>query len=388
MWRRLQGKWEFLSRFLLFCTGYYVSVHPGSNFLFEMVVLIPAKQDYNEPLKAEIPGLENFQGQTIHPQFWPKDLDYENKQIVIIGSGATAITLLPALAKEAAHVTMLQRSPSYIMSTPSEDGLEYLIRRWAPASWEHPLIRFKWLAIPWLLIQFCRFLPNQAQKLFRSLTEAQLPPSIKHDPHFKPSYNPFEQRVCFCPDGDFYKALRKGSASIVTGHIDAMTADTIKLKDGQELHPDIIVTATGLKIQLAGGMTLTLDGKPYIFSEKFMWKNCMFQDLPNAANILGYVDASWTLGADAAAQLLCRMFKTMDKKGTSVIVPRVEEGSTMKPMQLLRLSSTYVQKANEMLPKAGDQPQWRGRTSYFKDIWEAWFGDIKTGLEYIQGPKA
>jgi cation diffusion facilitator CzcD-associated flavoprotein CzcO len=216
------------------------------------------------------------------------------------------------------------------------------------------------------------------------MTEKQLPPSIKHDPHFQPSYNPFEQRVCFCPDGDFYNALRKGKASVVTGHIDTITPDTIKLTDGQELHPDIIVTATGLKIQIAGGMNITVDGQPYTIPQKFMWKNTMLQDLPNATYTIGYVDASWTLGADATAQLVVRMLKKMDQKGYGAVVPRVEEGSKMKTVQLLNLSSTYVQKANSVLPKAGDQAQWRGRTSYFRDIWDAWFGDINTGLEYVK----
>jgi cation diffusion facilitator CzcD-associated flavoprotein CzcO len=355
-------------------------------FVFAFLVLLLVltfPQDYKEPLKATIPGIDNFKGPVVHPQFWPKELDYKDKNMVIIGSGATAITLLPALTKEAAQVTMLQRSPSYILSTPKEDGLEKLIRRWAPRSWISGLIRFKWLALPWLLIRFCRYMPDRAKTMFKGLTEKQLPKTLKHDDHFKPSYNPFEQRVCFCPDGDFYRALRRGKGNVVTGVIDNITSDTIKLTSGQELKPDIIITATGLKIQLAGGMTIAVDGKPYTISEKFMWKNTMFQDLPNATYTIGYVDASWTLGADATAQLICRIMKKMEKKGAGVIVPRVEEGSTMKRTRLLNLSSTYVQKADAVMPKAGDQPQWRGRTSYFRDIWESWYGDISTGLEYI-----
>lgn len=340
-------------------------------------------QDYKTPLKAEIPGIDNFEGPTVHPQFWPKDLDYKEKKIVIIGSGATAITLLPALAKEASQVTMLQRSPSYIISTPKEDGLEKLIRRWAPSSWINNIIRFKWLALPYLLIRFCRYMPERAKSMFKDKTEKQLPESLKHDDHFKPSYNPFEQRVCFCPDGDFYRALRNGKGTIATGIIDKITATTIKLKNGQELTPDIIITATGLKIQLAGGMKISTDGKPYSISEKFIWKNTMFQDLPNATYTIGYVDASWTLGADATAQLITRILKKMEKKEAGVIVPRVEEGSTMKQTKLLGLSSTYLQKAGDVMPKAGDQPQWKGRSSYFRDIWESWYGDIGTGLEYL-----
>lgn len=344
-------------------------------------------QDYKTPLKTEIPGIDNFQGTTVHPQFWPKDLDYKDKNVVIIGSGATAITLLPALAKEAAQVTMLQRSPSYILSTPKEDGLEKLIRRWAPTSWISPLIRFKWLALPWIFIRFCRYMPDRAKGMLKGLTERQLPKSLKFDEHFKPSYNPFEQRVCFCPDGDFYRALRKGRGNIVTGHISHISSTTITLKNGQELTPDIIVTATGLKIQLAGGMHISVDGVPYHISSKYIWKNTMFQDLPNASYTIGYVDASWTLGADATAQLITRLMKKMGKMGSGAIVPRVEEGSMMKQTRLFNLSSTYVQKADGVMPKAGDQPQWRGRTSYFGDIWESWYGDISTGLEYVPSLK-
>lgn len=258
------------ARYVLLCTGYY---------------------DYDQPLQALIPGIDKFKGRVVHPQFWPKDLDYADKSIVIIGSGATAITLLPALAQKAKHVTMLQRSPSYILSQPREDGLEKLIRAVLPVSWTHQAIRFKWLAIPWLLINFCHYLPNMAKLLFQKVTIAQLPKSISHDPHFMPRYNPFEQRMCFCPDGDFYAALRSGKGSVVTGAIDTVTATSVRLRDGAELTPDIIVTATGLKVRLAGGIKVTVDGKPHAMNEKYVWKNIMQQDLPNAFFVVGYVDA-------------------------------------------------------------------------------------------------
>ena len=289
------------------------------------------------------------------------------------------MTLLPALSKTASHVTMLQRSPSYLLSQPSEDGLEKLIRRWMPSTWAHTLIRWKWILLPYIITRFCRYLPNQGIALLRRMTIAQLPPEIKHDPHFKPSYIPFEQRVCFCPDGDYFQALRTGKGNVVTGVIDTMTNDTIKLKDGQELHPDIIITATGLKMQLCGGMKLSVDDEPFIVRNKFMWKNIMLQDLPNAVYIIGYVDASWTLGADAAAQLVCRMFKKIEKDGATVIVPKIEKGSEPKEIPLLRLTSTYVQKAMDVIPKAGDNSQWRGRSSYFYDIWQ--FGDRRPRTE-------
>ena len=354
----------FQCRFVLICTGYY---------------------DYEQPLPTVIPGIDNFGGKVIHPQFWPQDLDYTGKNIVVIGSGATAITLLPALAEKASHVTMLQRSPSYILSQPKTDGLEILIRALFPAAWAHKLVRIKWLVVPFLIVNFCYYFPTLAKKLLRAGTIKQLPPSIQHDPHFKPSYDPFQQRMCFCPDGDFYASLRSGKASVVTGVVEQVTPTSIKLTSGQELHPDIIVTATGLKIRLAGGAKLTVDGAPFAVNEKFIWKTVMVQDLPNAAFVVGYVDASWTLGADATAHLICRLLKQMQKEGAVACVPRLgeEEGRTMKEMPMLRLSSTYVQKGKSALPKAGDGAQWRARSTYFRDMWEAKFGDLKTGMQYI-----
>ena len=357
---------KFRSKFFLMCTGYY---------------------DYDQPLKTVIPGIDNFKGEVVHPQFWPQDLDHSNKDVVIIGSGATAVTLLPSLAEKAEHVTMLQRSPSYLLSQPSEDGIERAIRKYCSKDWQHTLIRIKWLVIPFLLVNFCYYFPNMAKKLFRSATVPQLPPTLSHDPHFTPKYTPFEQRVCFCPDADFYKSLRSGKASVETGIVDTITSDKIKLASGEELHPDIIVTATGLKLRVGGGMNVSVDGKPYNVGEKFVWKGVMLEDLPNCAFVIGYVDASWTLGADATAQLVCRMLKQMEKEHAVEVIPRrtEEDKKSMKEMPLLRLSSTYISKAKETLPRAGDRGQWRARSFYFKDIWMAWFGDIKSGTEWVRG---
>ena len=357
-------KKKLRSRFFLMCTGYY---------------------DYDTPLQTTIPGIDSFKGPVVHPQFWPRDLDYEDKNVVIIGSGATAVTLLPSMAKTASHVTMLQRSPSYLLSTPSEDGLEKLIRRYCNEYWQHRLIRFKWLVIPFLLVNFCHFFPTLGRKLFRSAIAPQLPPTMSMD-HFSPKYNPFEQRVCFCPDADFYKALRKGKGSIETGVIDTVTADSIKLTDGKELHPDIVVTATGLKLQIGGGMRITVNGAEIKPGEKYVWKGVMLEDVPNLAFVIGYVDASWTLGADATAQLICRMLNTMKKESALEIIPRrsEQEKQKMRETPLLGLTSTYIRKARDVVPKTGDIGPWRARSYYFKDILIAWFGDIKGGLEWIR----
>lgn len=356
---------EINSRFFLMCTGYY---------------------DYNTPLATIIPGIDSFKGQVVHPQFWPKDLDYENKDVMIIGSGATAVTLVPSMTKKAKHVTMLQRSPGYLMSTPKEDGLEKAIRKYLPEFWQHKLIRWKWLVVPFLIVNFAYYFPKACKKLFQSATLPQLPKDVAIDPNFTPSYYPFEQRVCFCPDADFYKSLRAGTSSVETGVIETVTPDAVRLKSGKEFHPDIIVTATGLKLRIAGGMKISVNGAPYNIPEKFVWKGVMMEDLPNCAFVIGYVDASWTLGADATAQLVCRMLKQMDKEGVAEVTPRrtAHEKATMQEKPLLKLTSTYVRTGGSILPKAGDRGAWKARSYYFKDILIAWFGNIKSGTEWVR----
>lgn len=356
------------SNFFLLCTGYY---------------------DYNTPLSSPIPGIDNFAGTVAHPQFWPVDLDYANKEVVVIGSGATSITLIPAMAEKAKHITMLQRSPSYVMSQPSEDKLEKLIRffwSWCPPI-EHRLIRAKWITIPFLLVHFCYNFPNFARKIFTRIIKRELPLTIPQDPNFNPSYNPFEQRVCLCPNGDFYQALRDGNASVETGIIQTVTKNSIKLTNGKELNPDIIVTATGLKLRFAGGINVTVDNKPFNIADKFVWKGVMIEDMPNAAFVMGYVDASWTLGADATAQMICRILNQMKKEKVVEIVPRRTEAEkkTLEEVPFLRLTSTYVQKAQRSIPKAGAKGQWQPRSYYFKDILMAWFGDIKSNMEWVRG---
>ena len=315
-------------------------------------------------------------------------MDYTDKNVVIVGSGATAITLLPNLAKKASSVTILQRSPSYVMSQPSEDGLERIIRAltWWSKPVQHKLLRWKWVLMPFLLTRFAYNFPNAARKFFSTTIQAQLPPTLPRDPHFNPSYNPFEQRVCLCPDGDFYAALRSGKGTIETGVVKTVTANSIQLVSGKELNPDIIVTATGLKVRFAGGVNVRVDGKPVNVADKFIWKGVMIEDVPNAAYVMGYVDASWTLGADATAQLVCRLLKKMKKDGVKEVVPRRSEYEKehMAELPLLRLTSTYVKTAKDVIPKTGATGQWRPRSYYYKDIMMAWFGDIRTGLEWVR----
>jgi cation diffusion facilitator CzcD-associated flavoprotein CzcO len=354
------------SRWAQFCTGYY---------------------DYEKPLQTVIPGINNFKGEVVHPQFWKKDFDYKNKNVVIVGSGATAVTLLPILAKETSHVTMLQRSPSYLISQPTEDGAEKCLRAWLPATLAYGLIRFKSIFVTFLFTTFVTYFPVTATKIVKRVVAMQLPVDLPIDPHFTPKYNVGQQRLCFCPDADFYACLRDKSASVETGTIEAVTENTIKLESGQELNPDVIVTATGLKLQVAGGMSIFVDGEPYDVSNKLFWKGVMLEDLPNAAMTIGYVDASWTLGADATAQMVCRILKQMRKESVSMVVPRCSdnEKSVMRIKPVLNLTSTYIKVGDSVLPKAGDRGQWRPRSYYYQDILMAWYGDIKSDMEWVKG---
>lgn len=353
------------TRFVFMGTGYY---------------------DYDEPLKVDIPGIQDFKGTVIHPQFWPSDLDYTDKRMVIIGSGATAITILPSVAAETGHVTMLQRSPSYVMSLPAEGTFETVTRKALPRGVAHSLIRFKWILTSFMLVSFCRKFPNAARNFFLRTIAKQLPEGTAMDPDFTPSYNPWEQRVCMCPDGDFYKALESGKASIKTGAIEKVTESSIRLTTGEELHPDIIVTATGLKMKMGGGINIYVDGERYDLSQHYLWKFAMAEDLPNVAFAWGYVDASWTLGADATSQLTCRLLNRMKERRVQAVVPRLHPHlrSNMKDLSIMALSATYVKKGQASCPKVGNLAPWQPRSHYWKDILTAWWGDLEDCMEWIQ----
>jgi cation diffusion facilitator CzcD-associated flavoprotein CzcO len=351
-------------RFMFFGTGYY---------------------DYKEPLQVDIPGLEDFEGPVVHPQFWPSDLDYADKNIVIVGSGATAITMLPSVTDKAAHVTMLQRSPSYIMSLPAEGTFETVLRKALPRGTANSLIRFKWILTSFIMVSLCRRFPKAARSAFLSIIAKQLPEGVPLSPDFTPRYNPWEQRVCMCPDGDFYKALEGGKASIKTGVIEGVTSSAIRLTTGEELRPDIIVTATGLKINMAGGVDIYVDGEKYDLSKHYVWKMAMAEDLPNVFFAWGYVDASWTLGADATSQLACRLLNRMRKRDVAAVVPRMHpySRSSIKDLSFLSLQATYVQRGKDSCPKVGDLAPWRPRSYYWKDVLTAWWGDVEDNMEWI-----
>ncbi|KAL3471224.1 hypothetical protein BJX99DRAFT_266954 [Aspergillus californicus] len=350
------------ARFVIFGTGYY---------------------DYHTPLETNIMGLDQFGGQVVHPQFWPEDLDYSDKRIVIIGSGATAVTLLPNLVKKAQHVTMLQRSPTYILPLPNRS--RPLLSWIFPASIARRLIRISWIVTARMFFLFCQAFPLLARFVMRMSTKRQLPKNVPWDPHFKPRYNPWDQRLCITPDGDFYKSLYTGKAAVKTDTITAITPKGIQLDSGEFLGADMIVPATGLRLKIAGGASITVDGVPVHINDKFIWHGMMIQDMPNAFFMIGYTNASWTLGADATALTLCRLLKKLEKNGQAAAVPRLSPdlASSIQPRRLLNLSSTYVNKAEKDLPQAADRGPWLPRDNYFSDLWFAKHGNLEDGMEYM-----
>lgn len=349
------------SRFIYLATGYY---------------------DYEEPMKATIPGIDQFQGKVLHPQFWPEDYDYSDDNVVVIGSGATAVTIVPSMADKAKHVTMLQRSPTYIFPLPSRGALSVTIFTLLPWALAYSLHRIGWILQTIFMIAACRAWPNLSRRYIRWENSRLLPAEVSWDPHFNPRYNPWEQRLCASKDGDIFAALRAGKASVVTDTIMAVTKDSIQLMSGATLYPDTIVTATGLKLLFAGGMTIDVDGKAVDYANAFLWHGTMLQDVPNLFFTIGFENAAWTLGCDCAARLAVRVMRDMNTNGNTSAVARLDAASakTMEPRPLFSLSATYLKSVNEQLPKGGTGV-WSPRSNYLVDMWKTQYGDITTALE-------
>ncbi|QDS71804.1 hypothetical protein FKW77_009526 [Venturia effusa] len=347
--------------------------------------------DYEEGLPTIIPGLENFKGQIVHPQFWPEDLDYADKKVAIIGSGATAVTILPSMYEKTAHISMVQRSPGYFVSMPEADPITGFIQKWLPVSLAGWLLRWRFLFNFHTFYYWCQLFPTKAREFLISETAKELPPNLSITPHFQPTYKPWEQRMCVAPSGgDFFKALRSGKADVVTGHIDTVTENGIRMQDGQTVEADIIITATGLKMQFLGKAALRINGsEPIQIGDKFLWRGSMLQDVPNLVFYMGYTNASWTLGCDAQARMFVRLLQNMQRRGDVSVVPKIADPSTVKEVQMMNLSSSYIQSAMKanVIPKCGDVAPWKRRVSYFLDSWFAKFGDLSTGLEYTRGGK-
>lgn len=337
---------RFTCSFLFACAGYY---------------------DYEGGYTPEFKGIERFGGRVVHPQQWGSDVDYEGKRVVVIGSGATAVTLVPELAKKAAHVTMLQRSPSYVLSAPAQDPIANWLRaRVQPAS-AYKITRWKNVLIGTALYAFCQRFPERASKGIIGLADKQMRGAVDVKTHFTPTYKPWDQRLCLVPDGDLFKALRSGSASVVTDHIDHFTETGIVLRSGATLDADLIVTATGLKLKFLGGVSLTIDGAPVDLPNTMAYKGFMCSDVPNMALAIGYTNASWTLKADLTSQYVCRLLNFMDARHFTRCVPR-QRDPNVRVEPLLGLSSGYVQRAKEHLPRQGSMAPWKVHQNYPLDL--------------------
>ena len=349
--------------FLYLCSGYY---------------------DYDQGFAPEIAGREQFMGQVVHPQFWPQDLDYTGKQVVVVGSGATAMTLVPAMSEKAAHVTMLQRSPSYVASLPSVDGLSNALHRWLPASLAHRLARVKSVSFAIAFFQLCRRRPALAKKLLRAGVAKELPEGFDVDAHFKPRYDPWDERVCFVRDADLFKSLSSGRASMATDTIANFTPYGLRLESGRLLEADIVVTATGLRLKTCAGVAFNVDGVPVDLGKTYAYQGLMLSGVPNLAFCVGYTNASWTLRADLASRYVTRLINFMDRKGYRACVPTCDV-ATMKPEPLIGLQSGYVLRAVENFPKQGAATPWRMAQNYIVDLVNLRFRSIRNkGLVFNQ----
>ncbi|MEY4429937.1 MAG: hypothetical protein RLZZ182_2626 [Pseudomonadota bacterium] len=356
---------EMQCGWLMMCSGYY---------------------NYEEGFTPEFKGRDDFKGQVIHPQFWPEKLDYSGKRVVVIGSGATAITLIPSMTDKAGHVTMLQRTPSYVVSVPQFDPMVRFLLKFLPEMTVYNISRARNNFITQMIFKLSRKYPNAMRKFLLKQVQMQVGKDFDMK-HFTPPYNPWDQRLCAVPNGDLFKALRKGKASVVTDHIDRFVDKGILLKSGQVLEADIIVTATGLNLRLFGGMNLSVDGKPIEMNKHISYKGFMFNDIPNFSNTLGYTNASWTLKADLIAEYVCRLFKHMDSSGTKIAVPRRNDPN-IKETLLLDMTSGYVARAEAHLPKGADRAPWKLYQNYAMDREQLHHGDLQDGVMEFSKPKA
>ncbi|WP_417622946.1 flavin-containing monooxygenase [Parasphingorhabdus sp.] len=332
--------------FLHMCSGYY---------------------SYDEGHNPDFPGKADFEGRIVHPQFWPDDLDYTGKKVVVIGSGATAVTLIPSMAESAAHVTMLQRSPTYIVSRPGEDKWALRLRKFLPGKLAYLLTRWKNVLLGLFMFNLARKKPAEFKGRLLEMVKEEMGPDVDMA-HYTPTYNPWDQRLCLVPDSDLFESIKSGKASIVTDHIDSFTKDGIKLKSGQMLEADVIVTATGLKMITGGSAAISVDGQPVNFGEKINYKGVMFSGIPNFGMTMGYTNASWTLKADLTSEYVCRLINFMDRNGTPIATPTLPVGESIGTEPMLDFSSGYVQRAIKDLPKQGDRKPWRLNQNYPKDI--------------------
>jgi cation diffusion facilitator CzcD-associated flavoprotein CzcO len=352
--------------FLYLCTGYY---------------------DYENGYTPEWPGVGRFRGRVVHPQKWPEDLDYAGKRVVVIGSGATAVTLVPAMAERAAHVTMLQRSPTYVVSRPAEDRIANWLRRRLPARSAYALTRWKNVLLGMFFYRLARSRPEFFKRLIAKGVRGQVGEEYAAK-HFTPQYNPWDQRLCLVPDSDLFRSIREGRASVVTDHIETFTETGLQLKSGERLEADIIVTATGLQLKLMSRLQLVVDGAPVEFPKTLVYKGMMFSDVPNLAFAIGYTNASWTLKCDLTAEYVCRLLNHMDRRGYAVCTPRVKDPD-IEEEPVIDFTSGYVRRALHTLPRQGSKKPWRLHQNYVKDLSMMRYGRVDDGtMEFERAPGA
>ena len=350
--------------FLFMCSGYY---------------------DYAEGYTPEFAGTDRFTGRIVHPQKWPEDLDYSGKKVVVIGSGATAVTLVPEMAKTAGHVTMLQRSPTYVVSRPAEDAAANWLRAKLPAKLAYGITRWRNVLFGMLFFNLARKKPEKTKERIIGMVREHLGPDYDVATHFTPRYNPWDQRLCLVPDADLFDAIKQGSASVVTDHIETFTETGVKLKSGQELAADVVVTATGLKMQLLSGLEVLVDGQRVNMADTMSYKGMMYSGVPNLASAFGYTNASWTLKCDLTCEYVCRLLNHMERTGRPIATPRADP--TVETAPWLDFSSGYVQRGIAQFPKQGTKKPWKLHQNYALDMMALRFGSVEDGVMQFSKPE-
>jgi cation diffusion facilitator CzcD-associated flavoprotein CzcO len=332
-------------QFIFSCSGYY---------------------DYEQGYTPEFAGIDNFKGKVVHAQHWPEDLDYQGKHVVVIGSGATAVTLVPAMSRDTASLVMLQRSPTYIADVPAEDPTAEKLRKWLPVDLAFRLTRWKRVLFQIYIYQLSRRRPKELRRYLLGQVRKQLGSDYDVATHFTPDYNPWDQRLCAVPDGDMFTAIREGRAEVVTDHIESFNRQGIKLKSGKQLDADIVILATGLNLKFAGGVEYSIDDKTLDFTEHFIYRGMMFSDMPNMAFTVGYTNSSWTLKADLTGNYVCRLLNKMTSGGYTTVTPRMKWEVDEVP--LLDFDAGYVLRARDQFPKQGDRLPWKNYQDYIRDF--------------------
>jgi cation diffusion facilitator CzcD-associated flavoprotein CzcO len=354
------------------------------NFLF----MNSGYYSYREGFTPDFKNIERFKGQIVHPQKWPADLDYKDKKVVVIGSGATAMTLIPAMASDAGHIVMLQRSPTYVVSRPEMDAIANALRKFLPANWAYALTRWKNVTLQQFMYRKTRTQPEKVKKALLDMVRKELGPDYDVATHFTPRYNPWDQRLCLVPNSDLFKAIRSGKASVVTDHIDGFTETGIALKSGKQLDADIIVTATGLNLVVLGEVQFAVDGAPVEFGKTWTYKGMMYSGVPNLVSTFGYINASWTLRADLTCEYVCRLINHMTKTGTRQVTPRLRASDQAMPPRpwIDDFSSGYMQRMLDRFPKQGDHEPWINPQNYTRDKQMIRHGALEDGALFFDNP--